>query len=106
MKKEIENTYGFRYFLIVSQLSNGILQLKPQNFAKLFIELGQGRYGVEQMTVIFDKINNTLAQMTYNDDSMVFDENDFEELSQLSIDELDYYYDKYILDENNTILKI
>lgn len=91
----MENTYWFRYYLMCSKIANGILGLKEQNFAELFNELEMGRFANDQMTRIFDSVNNSLAEITANGNDQVFEENDFDEISRLSTDEINEYYEEF-----------
>lgn len=91
----MENTYWFRFYLICSEIANNILGYNYQNFAKLYREIENGQYANEQMTRIFENINETLCELTANESDMVFEENDFEIIAKLTELELKSFYSEY-----------
>jgi len=91
----MENTYWFRFYLICSEIANNILGLKYQNFANLYREIEGGAYGNEQMTRVFDNVNATLCDLTANESDMIFEENNFDLIAELTEGELKSYYQKF-----------
>lgn len=92
----MENTYWFRYFLIINDIANNILQFEPQNFAKLIVDEGNGVYANSQMTNIFYRVNESLCKVFANEEDMIFEENDINELAKLTIEQLNEYYNKFV----------
>ena len=93
----MKNTYWFRHYLICSKLTNAALGgLQDQNFAKLIQEEEDGVWGNTQMTKIFRNINDEFCDMTADDPSQVFEENDLEEIAKLSIEQLRKYESEYL----------
>jgi hypothetical protein len=90
----MENTYWFRFYLICSEISNNILGLKYQNFANLYREI-ESAYANKRMTRIFDNVNVTLCNLTANESDMIFEENDFDLIAELTESELKSYYQEF-----------
>lgn len=92
----MENTYWFRWYLICSKIANcNMPGYEDQNFAKLHIQNGNGVYANSQMLQHFESANTAMSEIFCNEDDMVYEENDFETISKLTISELDKYFIDY-----------
>lgn len=91
----MENNYWFRWYLVCSKMANELLSHRDLNFALLFEEEDKGRFANKQMTYAFDRVNESLSSLCNNNETDVFDENDFSEIAELSTDDINEYYEKY-----------
>lgn len=84
----MKNTFWYRYFLVINQLSNSVLGFQFQNFAKLILEERNGRFGNEQMTKYFKALDLQCSDLMSSDALIVLDELDIEELANISEEKL------------------
>jgi len=91
----MENSFWYRYFLVINKLSNLVLGHKFQNFALLIFEEQHGRYGNEQMTIFFTNLDQGYSDLMSNDPLIVFDELDLDELAEISVEQLEKDYMSY-----------
>ena len=91
----MKNNFWYRYFLVINQLSNAVLGLEYQNFAKLILEEHNGRFGNKQMTKYFISLDLQYSDLMSNDSLIVFDELDIEELANISEDQLEKDFENY-----------
>jgi len=92
----MKNTYHYRHFLICSKLANDIMGHQPQNFAQLMVEENLGRFMNSQMTFYFKQIDQTLSDILGNDAEMMWEELDMDELAELSVEQIQKDYEKYV----------
>jgi len=91
----MENSFWYRYFLVINELSNAVLGHKFQNFALLISEEDNGRFGNGQMTKFFKNLDTAYSELMSNDPYTVFEELDIEELAELTVEQLREDYARY-----------
>ncbi len=69
---------------------------QPQNFAQLMVEENLGRFMNSQMTFYFKQIDQTLSDILGNDAEMMWEELDMDELAELSVEQIQKDYEKYV----------
>lgn len=98
----MENSFEYRIFLMCNNLANRILNLKYQNFAELIIEeQEQGRYANRQMTYIFDRCLNEIADIIANEHDFIWDVLDMKEVAKIPAETLLEDYSEYCLGNEN-----
>ena len=95
----MENTFEYRYFLLVNHLANKMVNMIPLNFAELIKSERDGRFMNSQMTFYFYQLDETLSGLMCNEPEWVFDFIDIEELAELSPKQLEDDYNSYCLDD-------
>lgn len=93
--KHMANTFWYRHFLICNKMANDIMNVKPQNFAKLILEEDSDRFMNSQMTKYFYSVDATLCDMIGNDEGFMWDELNMEEVSEISPEQLERDYQEY-----------
>lgn len=96
----MENTFEYRYFLLVNHLANKMVNMIPLNFAELIKSENEGRYMNKQMTFYFFMLDESLSRLMWNEPEWVFDFLDIEELAKLSPQQLEDDYESYCLDDS------
>jgi len=105
MELSIKNTFWFRHFLICNRLAqvNCISGGEGANFAEFIFDEEQGRFGNFQMTRYFWACDEVISELHADEQRQVFDlikeeQNiGLEELAQLTADELNEYYNNYVI---------
>lgn len=95
MDDKQKNTYWYKFFLMCNKMANDILNMKYQNFAKLIVEANNGRFGNEQMTRIYETIEESLSELVGNDPEFIWDELELEEIAEIPVETLEADYSKY-----------
>lgn len=105
----MDNTFHYRHFLMCNRMANAMMNVQPQNFAKLIIEEDAGRFMNSQMTFYFHQADRTMCELIGNDEGFMWDELDMEEIAAMPVEELQFDYERFCLgriimehaDENN-----
>lgn len=92
---------AYKYFLWLNNLSNTVLGVQYQNFAKLIEEENNGRYMNSQMTKYFHALDESIADAQSNDAMWFESFFDMSELALIPASELKEDYQEMI--ENNLL---
>jgi len=92
---DMENTYHYRHFLMCNKMANAMMNVQPQNFAKLILEEDGGRFMNSQMTFYFHQADRVLCDLVGNDKGFMWDDLDMEQVAEISPEELAFDYDRY-----------
>lgn len=95
----MENSFEYRYFLLINHLANKAVNHSYQNFAKLIKEEEEGRFMNKQMTFYFYVIDNTFSELIGNDEGWIFELLDIEKLSEIPPGILELDYKCYCVDD-------
>lgn len=94
-ERNMENTFHYRHFLMCNKMANAMMNVMPQNFAKLIVEEDMGRFMNSQMTFYFHQADRTLSDMIGNDEGFMWDELNIDEIADMTPEELEHDYNRY-----------
>ena len=104
--EKIKNTYWFRRFLLCNRTATKFASSRGwdvKNFAQLIVDEQNGVYGNSQMTALFKTAQSMFAEVSEEDSDVVFEmiqeeqDLELEDLAKLTDEELDAYYEEYII---------
>ncbi len=99
----MENTFDYRYFLLINYLANKMVNVSFQNFAELIKSENEGRFMNSQMTFYFHQLDEVFSELMGNDVGWVFDDLSLDELSKISAEQLEDDYIQYCVDDEEFI---
>lgn len=91
----MNDSYHYRHFLMCNRMANAMMNVQPQNFAKLIVEEHAGRFMNSQMTYYFYQADRILSELIGNDEGFMWDELDMDEIAAMPVEELEFDYNRF-----------
>jgi hypothetical protein len=95
----MENTFSYRYFLLINYLANQMVNVSFLNFAELIKSENEGRFMNSQMTFYFNQLDDVFSELMGNNVGWVFEELSLDELAEIPAEQLEDDYITYCVDD-------
>jgi len=102
----MENTFSYRYFLLINHLSNRMVGMKYLNFAELIISEDNGKFMNSQMTCYFYALDEEFSNLLGNEPMLFLEDLGLDELSEIPPDKLKEDYFSFCFNEDKPFLSL